>query len=233
MVVVSADAEWTPVVETLQPGAIDPSPYGQSFIHHIEGEPVRFLHGGWGKIAAAASTEYAISRWRPQILINLGTCGGILGRAERGEKLLVTSAITYDIQESMGNPLEAIRARTTEIDLTWLDEAFPLRARRTHIVSADRDLVPGEVAGLVRDFDAIAADWESSAIAYVAGRRGIPLLIVRSVSDLVNEATGETIGALPFFKDAARTAMQELVGDLEVLVPYALNRLRNRFAAST
>jgi nucleoside phosphorylase len=38
-----------------------------------------FLHGGWGKVAAAGSTQYAIDRWAPARLINLGTCGGFKG----------------------------------------------------------------------------------------------------------------------------------------------------------
>lgn len=232
LVLVSADAEWAPVVEHLRPERVERCPYGDFFIHPVGGVPVLFVHGGWGKIAAAASTEYAISRWQPKALINLGTCGGIAGRTHRGEKLLVVRAITYDIHESMGSAEEAILARTTEIDLAWLDDAFPVAVRRTHIVSADRDLVPAEVAGLVRDFDAVAGDWESSAIAYVAGRRGVPLLIIRSVSDLVDEVTGETIGALPVFKDAAAAAMRLLLADFESLVPYVLDRSRHFFSAS-
>ena len=232
LVLVSADAEWAPVVEALRPERLERCPYGNFFVRPVGGTPILFLHGGWGKIAAAASTEYAISRWQPQVLMNLGTCGGIRGRAQRGEKLLVMRAIPYDIQESMGSAEAAILARTTEIDLTWLDDEFPIPVRRTHIVSGDRDLVPSEVTGLVRDFDAVAGDWESSAIAYVAARRGVPLLIIRAVSDLVDEVAGETIGALPVFKEAAAAAMRSLLADLESLVPYVLNRSRYLFGAS-
>ena len=45
-------------------------------LHELtEGQRVRilFLHGGWGKIAATASAQYAIDRWNPCLLINLGT----------------------------------------------------------------------------------------------------------------------------------------------------------------
>jgi hypothetical protein len=42
------------------------------------------------------------------------------GRAERGEKLLVTRTITYDIHEAIGDSAEAIRAYSADIDLTWL-----------------------------------------------------------------------------------------------------------------
>jgi adenosylhomocysteine nucleosidase len=101
VVLVSADAEWAAVKEYSSPECVEPTPYGECFTRAVGNEEVLFFHGGWGKIAAAAATEYAINRWRPDVLINIGTCGGIEGRVERGEKLLVTRAITYDVQEAM------------------------------------------------------------------------------------------------------------------------------------
>ena len=220
VVLVSANAEWAPVKEYLAPARVERTPYGECFNRPFGDGDLVFLHGGWGKISAAASTEYAITRWNPEALINLGTCGGIGGRASRGETLLVTRAITYDIYESMGDSAEAIRWYTTDIDLSWLDDRFPLQVRRSHLVSADRDLMPSQVDELVERFDAIAADWESGAIAFVANRRSVPLLIVRTVSDLVTPQAGETIGALPVFEAAATSAMRGLVDGLATLVPY-------------
>jgi adenosylhomocysteine nucleosidase len=52
-------------------------------------DPVIFLHGGWGKVSAAASTQFAIYTWHPRIVINLGTCGGFEGEIARGEIILV------------------------------------------------------------------------------------------------------------------------------------------------
>jgi adenosylhomocysteine nucleosidase len=224
LVVISADAEWAPIKDVLKPPHMEQSPYGDSFTYPVADEQVVFFHGGWGKIAAAASTDYAISRWQPEVLINLGTCGGIEGRAERGEKLLVTRTVTYDIHEAMGGSADAIRAYTTDIDLTWLDGSFPIQVRHIPLVSGDRDLVPSDVPDLVRRFDAVAGDWESGAIAYVASRRNTRLLIVRAVSDLVNTQGGEAIGNFPLFQNEAARVMQSLLDDLAKLVPYIRTR---------
>ena len=224
IVVVSADAEWLPVKDVLRPGQVERSPYGEFFVHSVAGADVMFFHGGWGKIAAAASTEYAIARWCPEVLINLGTCGGIEGRVHRGDKLLVTRTVAYDIHEAMGDSAEAIRTYTTDVDLSWLDGTFPVDARRVALVSGDRDLVPSEVPDLVRRYAAVAADWESAAIAYVASRRHTRLLIIRAVSDVVNSRTGEAIGNLPLFHHEAARIMRSLLHDLTKLVPYVLAR---------
>jgi adenosylhomocysteine nucleosidase len=226
VVIVSANAEWRPVRRLLNPESVEQTPYGECFTYPIANERVLFFQGGWGKVAAAASAEYAISRWQPEVLVNIGTCGGIAGRAERGEKLLVTRTIVYDIYEAMGDSSEAIRAYTTDIDLTWLDASFPVSVRQVPLLSGDRDLVPSQVAELGDRFDAVAGDWESGAIAYVANRRNTPVLIIRAVSDLVNAQTGDTIGALAVFEAAASTLMRDLLDDLTRLIPYALARRR-------
>jgi adenosylhomocysteine nucleosidase len=77
---------------------------------------------------------------------------------------------------------------------------------------------------LVRRFDAVAGDWESGAIAYVASRRKTRLLIVKAVSDLVNARNGDAIGALGRYQKEAAKIMRSLLDDLTRLVPYVLAR---------
>lgn len=237
-VVISANAEWKPVKEALEAvGPVGPvgsvrierSPYGEFFTHSIAGEPVLFVHGGWGKIDAAASAEYVIGRWRPQLLINLGTCGGIEGRMQRLERLIVNRTVVYDIHEAIGDSAEAIADYSTDIDLGWLGDQFPLRHRRAAMYSADRDLIASAIADLTRRFpDVIAADWESASIARVAARRQTRVLILRAASDLVSDTHGEAAGNLPLFHGNAATTMRLLLDDLRTVVPYVLPRLSAR-----
>jgi adenosylhomocysteine nucleosidase len=214
---VSANAEWHATVQALEPARIETTPYGEAFTLTVAGERVLVLHGGWGKIAAAASAEYAVARYQPDLLINLGTCGGIAGRIARGETIVVTRTLAYDIEESMGDAAEAIRAFTTDLDVRWLDDVLP-DARRTHLVSGDRDLRPADLEHLVQRYGAVAADWESAAIAYVARQRQTPLVIIRTVSDLVDGTHGETIGDLPRFAAAAHAIMRNLFDRLPGIV---------------
>ncbi len=97
---------------------------------HTNGRDLRFdtwhwpfdtyFHGGWGKISAAATTQYVIDHFQPDLLVNLGTCGGFEGRIARGTIILVTKTIVYDIIEQMSEPEEAIAHYSTELDLSWL-----------------------------------------------------------------------------------------------------------------
>src|SRR5262245_17450283 len=72
VVVVSANTEWR-VVKAVYPDArYEQTPWGETFERTIDvgGRPERivFFHGGWGKVAAAGSAQYAIDRWHPRYL---------------------------------------------------------------------------------------------------------------------------------------------------------------------
>jgi adenosylhomocysteine nucleosidase len=249
VVLISANAEWQAVKEILSPTAIQSNPFGETFTIRLDtgtpgteardtGTPetdTRFFHGGWGKISAAATAQYAIEHYRPDLLVNLGTCGGFKGRIERGTILLVTKTIVYDIIEQMDNPEEAISHYSTELDLSWLTDHGPLTIDydpssivrgpssaihrplsvvRGLLVSADRDILPADIPMLVEKYGAVAADWESGAIAWVAKRNGVRCLILRGVTDLVGASGGEAYGDIGIFHENTREVMKELIGRL-------------------
>ncbi len=219
VVLISANLEWRATVPLFPGVRLQPAPIGEWFTAELNVSsrvaPAVFFHGGWGKISAAAAAQYAIDRWSPSLLINLGTCGGFRGEIERGEILLVERAIVYDIVEQMTDPEAAIRHYTTELDLSWLGGAPPQPVRRHLIVSGDRDLIANEVPLLKARYGAVAGDWESGAIAWVAKRNGVRCLILRGVTDLVGEAGGEAYdGNLHVFADGAAAIMKSLIGNL-------------------
>ena len=70
VVLISADAEWRALGQLVPHREPVHSPFGDWFqvSINVDGreEPVIFFHGGWGKIAAAASTQYVIDQWSAQ-----------------------------------------------------------------------------------------------------------------------------------------------------------------------
>ena len=218
VLLISANAEWGAVRKMLPDVEIEQTPYGECFRHDLSLNNqvlnILVMHGGWGKIAAAASTQYAIDRWEPELLVNLGTCGGFEGKTKRGEVLLVERTLVYDIYEQMGDLDSHIDHYATKLDLSWLGEPYPFQVRRGLLVSGDRDLAPDEIGDLERKYGAIAGDWESGSIAFVAKRNQVPLLILRAVSDLVSEQGGEAYGDEAMFEQSAMRIMEHLIGSL-------------------
>ncbi len=219
VVVVSAGQEWDVVREWFGHNGLFLSPYGEwcSAPVDVAGrvEPVIFFHEGWGKIAAAAGTQYVIDRWQPELIVNLGTCGGFEGAIARETVVLAERTLVYDIIEQMGDPEAALRHYATDLDLSWLAEPYPMPVQRGLLLSADRDLVAEEVPVLRARFGAAAGDWESGAIAYVAARNGVRCLILRGVTDLVGADGGEAYdGSVDFFRRQARIVMLRLLDAL-------------------
>jgi len=231
VIIISANAEWRVVKELYPDLNLQFSPFGEFAYLTLDAHPptpVTLFHGGWGKISAAATAQYVIDHFQPDLLINLGTCGGFVGRIETGTVILVERTLVYDIIEQMGDGAEAIEHYSTEIDLSWLIDrgpgtvdgdsrstvSGPLSVMRGLLVSADRDIVVEDIPMLVQKYDAVAADWESGAIAWVAKKNNTRLLILRGVSDLVGGDGGEAYGKIEIFRERTKTVMRELFRQL-------------------
>jgi len=211
IVLVSANTEWKVLHETF-PQPDQPSPAGEWFVHHYPGgRDVIFFHGGWGKISAAASTQYVIDRWRPRRLVNLGTCGGFEGAARVGDVILADRTVVYDIVEAMGDPDEAIEAYSARLDPSLWPATLRGEVRVETLVSADRDLVPVDIPRLAQRHRASAGDWESGAIAWTARKNGTPVIILRGVSDVVGPAGSVAYGDMGSFEKGARVVMARLL----------------------
>lgn len=214
VVLVSANMEWKVVKAAYPHTPMEPTPWGETFETTIDGERVVMFHGGWGKAAGAGSTQYAIDRWHPRYVVNLGTAGGFAGAIERHAIVLVDQTVIYDIVEAMGDSAEAIASYGSKLDLSWLRKPYPSTVTRTLLVSGDRDLVPAQLGELASKYGAVAGDWESGAIAYTCARNHQRVVILRGISDLVRADGGDAYGNMAAFETGARIVMQRLLGEL-------------------
>jgi adenosylhomocysteine nucleosidase len=220
IVLISADAEWR-VVRSIYPDSrIYLSTYGEWFSNTFLGipdwlNPILFFQGGWGKISAAASTQFMIDHWKPKLIINIGTCGGFEGEVEKGEIILVEKTIVYDIFEQMGDFDDHISHYSVNLDTSWLIKPFPLAVQRTLLVSGDRDLLSEDIPKLKSRYKAVAGDWESGAIAWVSVKNQTQCLILRGVTDLVGSGGGEAYeGNIQLYYEKTMYVMKRLIESL-------------------
>ena len=236
VVIISANIEWDAIGRIFPDADLQVSPYGEWFETHLDikggQQSVIFFYGGWGKISAAASAQYAIDRWSPNLMVNLGTCGGFEGGVEKDTIVLAERTVVYDIVEQMLDAEEAIRGYTTDIDLSWLNEPYPHPVLRTVLVSADRDLMVEDISALKSKYGAVAGDWESGAIAWVANQNKVRCLILRGVTDLVGSEGGEAYrGNVQIYVENTERIMNDLVLHLskwiEQTMKSAISKIEN------
>ncbi len=221
VILISANAEWKVVKDVLPYETIRRSPWGEYFVKDMRigdtTEPVIFFHGGWGKVAAAGSTQYCIDHWNPKYIVNIGTCGGFEGKIKKLEIVLVDKTIIYDIEEAMGDSQEAISDYSTVLDLSWLGDRFPKDVTKTVLISADKDIVPNEIPKLITRYHAVAGDWETGSIAYTCMKNKQRVLILRGVSDLVSpQKGGEAYQNNSIFLLGTDKVMKKLLEDLPI-----------------
>ena len=219
-VIISAISEWNAVKGMYPQMRAGQYPYGEAGTLHLQGWDLKLYHGGWGKISSAGVSQYIIDHDQPDLILHLGTCGGFEGLLDVGDVVLVERTFVYDIVELMGD-LNIVEHYASTLDLGWLPDPTPYPVRRGLIASADSDLPPEKIPYL-RSHGAIAGDWESGALAWVANRNGARLLILRGVSDLVSEHAGEVYNDFSKFEERAADVMKKLFEQL----PDWLNAIR-------
>ncbi|MEO7733001.1 MAG: 5'-methylthioadenosine/S-adenosylhomocysteine nucleosidase [Kofleriaceae bacterium] len=223
VVLISASAEWKIVTAQLPGEPLHDTPFGAWFVHRLAAEDVVFFHGGYGKVSAAGSTQYAIDRWHPRLLVNLGTCGGFGGERKVGDLVLASETTIYDVIERMGSPDEAIADFHSQLDPALWPARLASRVVVAPLISADQDLDPAAVAALHTRFHAGVADWESGAIAWIATRNHVPVVILRGVTDLVDHAGADpTYNAIEVWQQASIAVMATLISLLGEAMPELL-----------
>jgi len=82
--------------------------------------------------------------------------------------------------------------------------------------------VAEDIPGLKARYGAVAADWESGAIAWVTRRNDTRCLILRGVSDLVGEDGGEAYeGGIAVFYEGTGDVMGRLLEQLPAWLAWA------------
>jgi adenosylhomocysteine nucleosidase len=215
VVLVSADTEWRAVRALFPAVAPRPTPFGERLEVVLDGHAVSLFQGGWGKVSAAASAQWVLDHDHPDLLANLGTCGGFRGHVAQGAVILVERTLVYDLVEQMTDGEAELAFYTTELDLSWLPSPLPCPVLRGLMVTGDRDIVAEDIPHLLKRHGAMAGDWESAAIAWVARRNGhARTLILRGVSDLVGPDGGEAYGNHGLFVQRTGEIMEALLGQL-------------------
>jgi adenosylhomocysteine nucleosidase len=184
--VVAMAQEVRPIVRQL--GAYRKGQAGRFPTYHfrLDGRPVTLIQSGMGTEQAAAATEQLIAATQPRLLISAGLGGGVRAGLTTGDVVVAGQLLAL----RHGSIADAGTLANGKV-LHALAETFPDAPFRiadgTMITTcsivnkgAARQLLANEVLNPVLDM-------ETSAVALVASRTGIPLIAVRAISDAAEE----------------------------------------------
>ena len=176
-------------------------------------------HSGAGEIGAAAATELLIACYGAEFIVNFGVVGGLTEEMKRATSAIVKRVVHYAYDTSAFDG--TVPGQYSEFPDVYIpvSESMTERAAALHpdlplvtIASADRFVAdPEEKKALHEQFGADICDMESAGIALTAHRNGVPVLMIKTVSD------GIEGGAEEFARECVRTAEMALETAVEII----------------
>lgn len=185
---------------------------------HLHGHDVVAVLSGIGKVAAATTATALIERFGVQRIVFTGVAGGLGEGVKVGDVVVAQRFLQHDMDASPIFPrhevpgygrsmfeadatLTAQLARASEQVLRALPsqlgpdvmQTFGLQTPRCHqglLISGDRFVSTTTESQALRETlpDALAVEMEGAAFAQVCHDYGVPLAVVRTISDRADDA---------------------------------------------
>ena len=247
MVVIAMADEAAPIVKELAliPDAAMPAPFlayagkagGTSVTVVCNGPCPKYKVDAVGTEAAALATYVGIQTYRPDLVINAGTCGGF---AKRGAKIGDVYLVDEFKRHDRRIPIPAFVAYAdgaTEATTQTAILADALRESWDAACQSDNEESPGAVKQgvlttgnsftntdrcleVMESFGAHVKDMEGQAVAWTCSLSGTKLVGIKSVTDIVDRDPKDAPGEEEFLKNlstAARALKRAIVIMLGVL----------------
>jgi len=171
---------------------------GKKFLRGKIGEAEVVLHQcGWGMRNADNGVRALAENYRPDMIINYGVSGSL-----RHEVGLFETVVAVSSYAATGEAYKAGMSAATDADLAAF-AARTIGATHKSPVATSRGILVAKKrkARLVERSGAVCIDMESYTAAKAANELGVPLLVMRCISD-----TLELKSFLVFFKNGAIAA---------------------------
>jgi adenosylhomocysteine nucleosidase len=169
----------------------------------LEGKPVVLLRCGIGKVNAAVGCALLIDHYKPGLVINTGSAGGIDPKLRFGDAIISTGLCYHDVDVTGFNyafgqipgqpavfPVDEALVRKAEAAVQELKAKGVLPASFNHVrgIIASGDIFmhdPEKIDFVRRTFPEVrAVEMEGAAIAHTCGLFSVPALIIRALSDI-------------------------------------------------
>lgn len=175
-----------------QGGEIETVTVGRREAYHVAmgAHDIYAVMSGWGEIDAASATQFLITAFDVEAVMNFGVAGALRRGLAVKDLFAVSGAVNYDFDTSSIDPVEKYQYAEYEDTRIPLDREYVELAKRLYPELRETVVASGE--RFIEDpaeKDALAAlgcdicDMEIAAIARVAERNGVRAFSVKCISD--------------------------------------------------
>lgn len=152
---------------------------------------VYILKSGAGEILASAGTQYLITKFGVEAVVNFGIVGALTENLKKEEVCIVKSVVHYDYDTSAVDNVGVGRYLDQESEFIKTDEnlravaksVFP-SLKEVVCASGDKFIADAKQKSHLKDtFGAEICEMESAGILLTANRNNVPALFIKAISD--------------------------------------------------
>jgi len=191
---------------------------------HLHGHAVVAVLSGIGKVAAAITATVLIEKFQVHRILFTGVAGGLAPQAKVGDVVVGTELLQHDMNASPLFPQYEVpllgcarfQADTQMTQCLIESAAHALPQAQVHaglIISGDQFVASASESQRLQSeiSDALAVEMEGAALAQVCHAYGIPLAVVRTLSDRADDQAH--VDFLQFVKTVASPYSAAIVSE--------------------
>ena len=181
----------------------------------IDGVDVVLVRCGIGLVNSASATVAALHRWNPDLVISVGSAGGLQGKVSRGD-VVASTELTYSTADAVA--FGYVMGQVPGMPVNFAADAEALAMLRDQdgvvlgqIVSGDVFVSGYLLDSIIFEFPQTSAvDMESTAVAQVCHSYEVPFISIRGISDMCGvDASSEHDD---YLDDVAERSAKAVVG---------------------
>lgn len=169
------------------------------YAYEMPGGRLYVLHCGIGELASAAGTQFLISRYQVDLIVNFGVVGGLTDQMSKQKVCLVERVVHHDFDLSEFAPVkpgqypdspDVFLSATPEL----VERAAALHPELKRVVCASGDQFVGTAEkkrALHERFSADICEMEAAGVLRTCLRNAVPCLLVKAVSDGLEDGAEE------------------------------------------
>lgn len=157
------------------------------------------IHSGAGEILAAMTTQFLISKFNVDLIVNFGVVGGLTNEMKLARTCIVESVIHYDFDTSEADGTEIgsyLAYPTAYIPTTvnLVNKALEIEPTLKKVICASADKFVGseeKKSQLYNMYKADICEMEAAGIVLTCNKNNIPCLLIKTVSDSITGGANE------------------------------------------
>ena len=156
----------------------------------IKDKSVYLVRSGIGEIYAAAAAQTLIVKYGVQVILNFGVCGSLTKSVAVSDAVIVNAVVHYDFDLSAIDGVPAGQYPGYDSPIIKTDENLVKLAKSVEplkeviCASADKFVADAKIKKELNEkFGASVCDMECAAVLLTANGAGVPVLVIKAVSD--------------------------------------------------